>query len=113
MEDEVQPPLSLLFSSCYTPCSGDNAHVVPRWRQDQRRIFTTYRCGNCWIQSLDETRAAVRTGDADVVSSFCDFIERQGYTDVDVIRSAPPAKAKAYLLTILDAVQDGSVVFDP
>jgi len=42
MEDEVQPPLSLLCSSCYTP-----------------------------------------------------------------------AKAQAYLLTILDAVQDGSVVFDP
>jgi hypothetical protein len=114
MEDENEPPYSLLCSGCYTPCSGADAHVVPRWNPGQRRIFTTYRCGNCWVQALDETRAAVTSGDAEVVTSFCEFLARQRFTkDADTIRAAPSEEAQAILLVILDAVQDGRLIFDP
>ena len=113
MEEEVEPPVSFLCSNCYTPCSGADAHVVPHWNAAQRRILTTYRCSKCWIQAIDETRDAAKSGDPEVVVSFCEFLERQGFTDVDIIRNAPPDQAQGYLLMILDSVQNGTAIFDP
>lgn len=113
MEEEDQPPVSFMCSNCYTPCSGADAHVVPNWNVSQRRILTTYRCSNCWIQALDHTRDAVRSGDQEVVASFCEFMERQRFNDVDMLRKATPEEAERMILMVLDAVQNGRVEFDP
>ena len=113
MEEEDQPPVSFLCSNCYTPCSGADAHVIPNWNASQRRILTTYRCSRCWIQALDHTRDAVKSGDPEVVTSFCEFLERQRFNDIDVIRNAPAKQAEGMLLTVLDAVQNGRVEFNP
>ena len=113
MSEEDQPPVSFLCSNCYTPCSGADAHVVPNWNESQRRILTTYRCSQCWIQALDHTRDAVRSGNPEVVTSFCEFMERQRFNDVDMLRKATPEEAEGMLMMILDAVQNGRVEFDP
>jgi len=114
MADENHPSYSLLCSACYTPCSGADAHVIPRWNPELRRIFTTYRCGNCWLRSLAELRAAVTSGEAEVQTNFCDFLARHGHSkDADMIRSAPSGQRQAYLLAILDAVQAEKIVFHP
>lgn len=87
--------------------------MVPNWNVSQRRILTTYRCSNCWIQALDHTRETVRSRDPEVVTSFCEFMERQRFNDVDTLRKATPEEAEGMILMILDAVQNGRVEFDP
>ena len=114
MSDENAPPVYLMCSACRTPCVADDAHVIPRWNPDMRRVFTTYRCDRCFPRSLDETRAAVTSGDAEVVASFCDFLARHGYVeDAATIRAAPSQQARAHMVAILDAVLERKVVFLP
>ncbi|MBK5188860.1 MAG: hypothetical protein JJD97_11500 [Gemmatimonadaceae bacterium] len=109
-----EAPYSLMCSACYTPCTGADAHVIPRWNPELRRIFTTYRCGNCWPASLAELRASITSGDADVHMSFCDFLVRQGYdADAERIRGSPDEDRQAIFLEIVNALQEEKLVFHP
>ena len=113
MAEDTDPPPLFMCSSCYTPTPMADAHVVPGWNSSQSRILTTYRCGNCWIKTLDETRDALKSGNPEVITSFCEFLERQRFNDVNVIRNAPAKQAESMLLIVLDAVQNGNVEFAP
>jgi len=114
LQEEIPQPYSLMCSGCYTPCSGAFAHVVPRWNAEWRKVLTTYRCGNCWLEALAELRAAIGSGDADVWSSFGEFLIRHGYgKDSDSLRAAPFEEQRALLLQVLDAVEAGTIVFQP
>lgn len=114
MADENQSSYSLLCSACYTPCSGAEAHVIPRWNPEVRRVLTTYRCGNCWLQALSQLRESVTSGEAEVLSSFCDFLSRHGYgKDAETIRAASFTTQQTHLLAIVDAVQAGDITFGP
>ena len=114
MAEENHPSYSLLCSACYTPCSGADSRVIPRWNPELHRVFTAYRCGNCWLRSLAELRAVVTSSEAEVQTSFCDFLARHGYSkDAETIRGAPSGQQQAYLLAILDAVQAGTILFHP
>jgi len=114
MEEEIPESYFLMCSACYTPCPGVDAHVIPRWNPERRNVFTTYRCGNCWLPSLDELRVAVTSGESEILESFCDFLARQGYgKDADTIRATSVEQQQAYLLKILDAVQAEKVIFHP
>ncbi|HNJ39453.1 MAG TPA: hypothetical protein PKZ53_03115 [Acidobacteriota bacterium] len=117
-ESQVQQPVprsyTLICSSCYSRCSGSNAHVIPWWNPDQKNIFTTYRCGNCWLSSLEETRQAVLNGGSEVQICFCDFLTRQGLKhEARTIRDSPPEQSQALLLAILTDVQEQKVIFHP
>jgi hypothetical protein len=114
MAEESEAAFSLMCSGCYTPCTGADAHVVPRWRADRRTILTTYRCGGCWLAALADLRSVVSAGEPDVSGSFCDFLARHGYgQDAAAIRAAPPEQQRAYLLAVVDAVERGQVTFQP
>jgi hypothetical protein len=95
-------------------CSGANAHVIPWWNPEEKGIFTTYRCGACWVRALDETRDAVASGDAAIRESFHEFLERHGRVDEAlVVRDASREKAIAALLQLLDDVRDQKIFFQP
>jgi len=56
----------------------------------------------------------VESGEAEVAETFCAFLARQGYVaDADAIRDMPPDRACEALVSILYAVGQGKVVFDP
>ena len=113
MIEENQESYNLLCSACHTPCSADQAHVVPGWNPAVRRVWTTYRCDNCWRESLAALREAV-TSDAEVGPSFCDFLSRRGYgKDAETIRAAPAALQQTYLLRLIDAIETGQLVLEP
>jgi hypothetical protein len=112
-EPPEEPPYSLMCSGCYTPCSGADAHVIPTWNLDRRQVFTTYRCGNCWLPALAELRTAIASGDAEVVSGFCDFLARHGFNDTDVVRAAAPERQQEILRMVVDSVQEQRVIFNP
>lgn len=102
----------LMCSGCHTPTPNTEAHVIPYWNAIAESIFTTYRCNNCWIAAIDETRAAVRSDNPNVISTFCDFLSRQGFTtDAENLRNAPVEQTRGTLLAILDATEDGRAVF--
>jgi hypothetical protein len=114
MAEEIDAPYSLMCSACYTPCAGADAHVIPHWHTDREMVFTTYRCGNCWLPGLAEMRESINSGAEEVQTSFCDFLARQGYArDAEGIRAMPVAERKAYQLRILDAVEGARIVFHP
>ena len=124
-EAKQEPPYTLICSACLSRCSVIDAHVIPWWNPDEQSIFTTYRCGNCWLQSLKESQTAVNSKDPAVVVSFCDFLTRQGSSghygslrrrnekDADAIRLASPDQARVVLLTVLDAVREERLLFNP
>ena len=112
--EEDGTPVLFMCSGCYTPTPVAEGHVIPHWNPTVRRILTAYRCNNCWISGLDETRTALSSGDADVIPSFCDFLELQRFTtDAEALRAAPPDEVRAVLMAMLDAVQSGRATFDP
>jgi hypothetical protein len=113
MDEERPEAYSLMCSGCHTPCSGADAHVIPRWNPELGGVLTTYRCGNCWVQALDDLRAEVVSGKAEVRVSFWDFMTRHGFRDAETFRAAASAEQEATLLAIVDAVQSGRVIFDP
>lgn len=114
MAEEIPQPYSLVCSGCYTPCSGADAHVVPRWNPERRMVLTTYRCGNCWLEALTELRTAVTAGDAAVWSSFWEFLIRHGHgKDSDALRAAPFEEQRTLLLRVVDGVGAGTIVFEP
>ena len=114
MVEEIPESYFLMCSACYTPCPSVDAHVVPRWNPERRNIFTTYRCGNCWLTSLDELRTAVSSGESEILASFCEFLVRQGYSkDANMIRTTSSQQQQVYLLKIVDAVQAKKVIFHP
>ena len=87
--------------------------MVPRWRSDVGGVITAYRCGNCWLASLDELRVALGS-DAAVQLAFCDFLARRGYEhDAETLRAAPGAERLTKLLAVVDAVQAERLRFDP
>ena len=112
--EENGAPVLFMCSGCYTPTPVAEGHVIPFWNKGARRILTAYRCNNCWLAGLDETRAALNSGDADVIPSFCDFLALQRFTkDAEALRVAPPDEARATIMALLDATQDGRAIFDP
>lgn len=112
--EEDGTPVLFMCSGCYTPTPVAEGHVIPFWNQGVRRILTTYRCNNCWLAGIDETRAALNSGDADVIPSFCDFLALQRFTkDAENLRVAPPDEARQMLLALLDATAAGRATFDP
>ena len=114
MSEETDPPYSLMCSGCHTPCSGPDAHVIPRWNREEGRILTAYRCGNCWLSPLGELRAALASGDTLVQTSFCDYLARHGYTrDAETMRAFPPEKRRDYLIRVVEAVESQAIIFDP
>lgn len=113
MPEEFPAPYSLLCSACYTACPVAEAHVVPRWHPRQRRIITAYRCNACWPTALAELRSTVRSGAPGLAASFCDFLDRRGYTDSELIRTAAPEHQVAYLEAIVNALEAGKFTLEP
>jgi hypothetical protein len=110
---EPTPPYSLLCSGCRNPCAGDDAHVVPGWNPVCEDFLTTYRCSNCWLQALNETRAKIRVLDDELRTKFCNFLERHGFTDVDIVRQAPLAEASTMIGAFLNAIASEKLKLAP
>lgn len=113
-EDTVPEHYFLMCSGCHTPTINTEAHVIPYWNATVQSILTTYRCNNCWLPALAETRAAVQSGQMEPLLTFCDFLSRQGFsTDAEKLRNGVPDETRATLLSIIEATEDGRAIFHP
>lgn len=101
----VSQPYFLLCSGCRRPCPSDEAHVVPNWNDVARDFLTTYRCGDCWIPTLEENRRVVRSLDDEMRARFCEFMRRHGYEkDADFIGRKDPPEGRAFIEEFIDAI---------
>jgi hypothetical protein len=113
MVEDLPQSYFLMCSACHTPCPSTEAHVIARWNPARQMMLTAYRCGGCWPAALVELRDVVASGQADIHEALCDFLARRGYDDVDTIRNSAPATRQAFLLKVVDAVEDGRIIFHP
>jgi hypothetical protein len=107
---------SVLCSRCYATSSGADAHVIPWWNEEANDLFTTYRCGACWLVSLDETRALVAGArfDDDVHAKFVDFFRRHDREGLAAeLEALPRAEAARALVRVMDQLRDRSLVLSP
>ena len=103
--------ISLLCSSCFKLCTGDNAHVIPWWNDILENFVTTYRCGNCWLTSLDETKVRINVLDEDSRDKFCAFMERHKHAGrAKSIRLASLAEASRMINEFLKDLKSKRVV---
>lgn len=110
------PTPELMCSRCYTLCSAANAHVIPWWNEQAADVLTTYRCGACWLESLDETRRFVESAqfDEDVCEKFVAFFRRHEEADVAArLAELPRAAVRAALVDILAQVRARTLVLHP
>lgn len=105
----------MLCSSCYTVCSAADAHVIPWWNADAQDVFTTYRCGKCWLSSLEETRRFVESAgfDSEAQGKFATFFGRHGIAGGPELPSLPRTEAARLVLDLVQAVRSGAVVLRP
>jgi len=104
----------VVCSGCYEIASGDNAHVIPWWNTSGEDFFTTYRCGKCWLTSLDETEAKVRSLDESARGKFCEFLERHHDSDLrERVQKAALGDARVILGDYLQRIRSGKVRLNP
>ncbi len=97
---------SFCCSGCMGFCSCDEMHVIPWWNPDHEHFFTTYRCGKCWLSSLDETAAKVADLDNDSRRKFCDFLRGHGADSLaDDLMNTSLAEASAILGMIVAKIR--------
>ena len=116
-EEEAAPGgAQLLCSRCYKLCSGSTAHVIPWWRPDIAQLLTTYRCEQCWLVSLEETRDFVcgPAFDAAARTEFVHFLERHQQASLAAdVAGRPHAESIKVLLQFLAQVNSQAVVLRP
>jgi hypothetical protein len=104
----------MMCSSCHTPCLVSEGHVIPGWNKSVQRILTSYRCSNCWLPGIENTREVVSSGNADVYSSFADFLDVQGYDEIaSKIRALSAEDQRDVILGILNLLEKGHEPFHP
>jgi hypothetical protein len=113
MKEEPTEPFYLMCSGCMKPCTGADAHVIPRWNTVREDFLTTYRCGECWPTALEETRTKMKALDAEVREKFCQFLERHHFTDVHIVRQASLVEAAEMMGMFLDAIESEKVRLSP
>lgn len=105
---------TMLCSQCFSQCQGRDAHVIPWWNEGEGDFFTTYRCGSCWLGSLDETRARTTSLDEDSRAKLSAFLRRhrlnQLATEID---SASMAEASSKATQFVEQVRAGKTVLQP
>ena len=88
--------------------------MIPWWNPDAEDFFTTFRCGKCWLSSLDETATKVANLNDDSRQKFCDFLCRHHAPDVaDELLVMSLADASASILLLLEDIRNQEIVLSP
>lgn len=115
-EDESPGQPQLLCSRCGTLCSGTDAHVIPWWNPHVGQVLTTYRCEQCWLVSLEETRSFVRgpAYDEAARTEFVRFLEHHHLDRIAASVAGGPREASiAVLLEFVAQVESQALVLRP
>jgi hypothetical protein len=105
-EAENEEERQVFCSGCLQVFSESLVHVIPYFNTSVTAYVTTYRCGECWIPSLEETRARLAsTKDEAEIMSAGDFFHRHGVYVMEFMRGDPASDVRKVLLRLIEKLQ--------
>jgi hypothetical protein len=111
METAEEPrEREVVCSACFQLVAESFIHVIPYYNADAGRYVTTYRCEECWLPSLDETRARLeRTEDEAEIASAAAFFESHGVFLHEYRRGDPVPVVRKLLVQMIDLLQSAAI----
>lgn len=110
---ESDEELQALCSACFTGVPVARAHVVPHYNDMLLGYVTAYRCENCWLKTLDETRDRLAAcTDPEEVATAAAFFERYKVRVMEYRRGDPLPVLKAKLLDLIAELRSGKRKLD-
>jgi hypothetical protein len=96
----------IFCSGCLQVFSESLVHVIPHFNSSVAAYVTTYRCEQCWIPSLEETRSRLAStqDEAEVVSAG-GFFQRHGVHIHEFMRGDPVSDVQKILLRLIDLLR--------
>jgi hypothetical protein len=102
-DPEDQEERQVFCSGCLRVFSESLVHVIPHFNASVAAYVTTYRCGECWIPSLEETRSRLAsTQDETEILSAADFFHRHGVYIHEFMRGDPASDVQNILLRLIE-----------
>ena len=97
-------------SACLKIFSEHLVHVIPYYNNDAEGYVTTYRCGECWLPALAETRARLNsTEDEAEIASAAAFFERYGVFLHEFRRGDPLPVVRKMLVQMIDLLRSAAI----
>jgi hypothetical protein len=111
METAEEPEeREVVCSACFQVVAESFIHAIPYCNADAGGYVTTYRCEECRLPSLDETRARLeRTEDETEIASAAAFFESHGVFLHEYRRGDPIPVVRKLLVQMLDLLRSGAV----
>jgi hypothetical protein len=108
--DDEPEQRQFLCSRCFQVFPEARIHVIPHFNDDAGEYVTTYRCGTCWLPSLEETRTRLAgTEDWAEMLSLIDCLERHGVFLFEYRRGDPMPAVRALLEPAIDLLARGTI----
>jgi hypothetical protein len=109
-EPEDQEERQIFCSGCLQVFSESLVHVIPCFNSSVDAYVTTYRCEQCWIPSLEETRTRLaRTQDEAEILSAAAFFQRHGVYIHEFLRGDLPSHVQKILLRMIDLLRSEDI----
>jgi len=96
----------ILCSRCLQVFPESLVHVIPYFNSNVNAYVTTYRCEQCWIPSLEETRTRIAgtQNEAEILSAGA-FFQRHGVYIHEFLRGDPNPDVQKILLRMIDLLR--------
>jgi hypothetical protein len=100
----------VVCSACLQVVAEPLIHVIPAYNADVSRFVTTYRCEACWLPSLEETEARLKTTeDAAEIASVAEFFENHGVFVHEFRRGDPAPRVRNILVQMMDMLRSETI----
>ena len=101
-------------SGCFSRHPKADIRVLPTWNEYVEDFVTSFRCAQCWPDSLAWTRLKAVLLTEDTREKFCQFLARYDCGEAaDIIRRAPLDDAARQVGIVLDCIEAGSLRLTP
>jgi hypothetical protein len=110
-EEDDEEERQVFCSGCLQVFSESLVHVIPYFNDSVTAYVTTYRCGECWIPSLEETRSRLAsTKDEAEIMSAGDFFHRHGVYVLEFMRGDPAPDVQKVLVRLIELLRSEGLI---
>jgi hypothetical protein len=100
----------VVCSACFQVVAESLIHVIPCFNGDVGGYVTSYRCEECWLPSLEETRARLEsTEDETEIASAAAFFESHGVFLHEHRRGDPIPVVRKMLVRMIDMLRSATI----
>jgi hypothetical protein len=108
--DEKPEDRQILCSGCLKVFPESLVHVIPYFNSSVNAYVTTYRCEQCWLPALEETRTRLAsTQDEAEIALAASFFQRHGVHIHEFMRGDPAPAVQKILLRMVDLLRSEGI----